>query len=124
MAHAPGVPEESETGRPELACAATVYCGPATTAVPGAADVNVMVCDPFPTENDWRCGTASANSDPSPLWPASITHVPTPTNVTVMPETLHTDGMPDEKETVSPDGEASAPTTYGGAPTTPVGGGG
>ena len=43
------------TARPELAVAETVYVGPPTVALPGAVEVNAIVCELFPgveTEND------------------------------------------------------------------------
>jgi len=58
------------------------------------------------TANDcWTCGAGSYSS--SPVWPASTVHVPASMKSTVAPETEHTEGVPEEKDTGSPE-EADA----------------
>ena len=50
---------------------------------------------------------------PLPPWLAAIVQVPVETSVTVVPETVHTDNVCDEKVTVSPE-VAVADTPNGG----------
>jgi hypothetical protein len=109
-----GVPEEKDTVRPEVAVAATVYGGPPTVA-DGAGDVNLIDCAPLLTVKDCCSWGAGAHSL-FPAWLASIVHCPAPTKLTVVPETVHTEGVPEEKATGSPE-VAVAATVYGGPPT-------
>ena len=48
------------------------------------------------------CPPAGRNSA-LPPWVAAIVHVPTPTKLTTEPDTEHTDGFAEEKDTASPD---------------------
>ena len=49
----------------------------------------------------------------SPAWLARIVHVPPPTIVTVVPDTVHTEVVVVENVTVKPDGDALADTSNG-----------
>ena len=93
-----------------MALAATLYAGPPTYAPLGADVVKLIVCGPLATANDCEtCG--AAEYEPLPDWFASTVHGPGARNETVEPDTPHTDGLPDEKLTASPE-LAVAVTVY------------
>ena len=76
--------------------------GELRVADPGAVDVNLISCVFLTTSNDcWTCGAGS--NSPFPAWFASTVHVPAPTKLTVTPDTVQTAGVPDEKDTASPE---------------------
>jgi hypothetical protein len=105
------------TASPDDAVAATAYVGPPTTAVVGADDVKVIVCEPLPTANDC-CTCGAALKLVFPAWLASMTHVPTALKLTVEPLMEHTEVALESmvKVTVSPD-VAVAVTVYVGPAT-------
>src|ERR1039457_4611265 len=86
--------------------AVTGYEVPPTVADVGAVDVNLISCVFLTTSNDCCSCRAGANS-PFPAWFASIVHVPAPTKLTVVPETVHTEGVPEEKDNARPEAAAA-----------------
>jgi hypothetical protein len=113
--HTEGVPEEKDTASPEEATAETAYVGPPTLGELGGVEVKVICCDPLPTATDC-CTCAAGWYSALPAWLASIVHVPVPMKLTVDSASEHTEGVPEEKDTASPE-EATADTAYVGPPT-------
>ena len=56
-----------------------------------------------------RCTGGAGVNEPLPAWSAWIVHVPAVSNVTDVPETVHTAGVDDENDTGSPTTPSHSP---------------
>ena len=85
----------------------TAICPLPDVSSDGSLDIGKDVTTgSLPTAKDrWTCGAGSYS--PLPGWSASTVHVPTPRKLTVDPETEHTDGVAEEKDTGRPEDAAA-----------------
>ena len=113
--HTDGVPELNDTASPEVVLADRGTTWPTAAA---AGCPKMIACDVFwpgvlgPCVLPWRGGhgprmTAArhgaAAKRSSPAWEAITVQVPTAARVTVDPETVQTDGVPELNDTARPE---------------------
>ena len=107
-----GVVEEKLTAKPELALAASAGGAVPRVWLPG--EVKVMVCAVSGAATTWKtCDTVgAARYALLPAWLALMLQLPTATNVSVLPLTVHTLGVVEAKLTARP--ELALATSAGG----------